>query len=116
MRIAILILILSSTAVAGPAVMPEFVCKGTVALVEVTGHDHGVYYFTIRRQPTVGLDGRYSYCGDERWHPEGCMLSHAQISAKGDLRVGHLYVATLEPTAGAECSTTATATHWFRLW
>ncbi|HTJ47279.1 MAG TPA: hypothetical protein VL463_34495 [Kofleriaceae bacterium] len=116
MRIAILILLLSSTAIAGPDVRPELVCKGTVALVEATGHDGGVSQLVIRHEPKIDAYGRYDSCGDQRFHPEGCMISHARITAKGELRTGHLYLATLEPTGGAECSTTATATHWFRLW
>ena len=114
MRISIIVLasLVSTSALAGPTTWPDLVCRDQIGVVTVVdvgdrsatlrleGDDYGLH------RPCTGRTASLAY------DPEGCYLVPARITApKGTLAVGDRFLAELEPPAGAQCATSATATH-----
>ena len=111
MRISIVVLVMlvSRVAFAGPSMWPELVCRGQIGVVTVV--DVG------DKQAILRLEGeRYGLhrpCSEEqRFDPEGCYIMPARITApKGALTKGDRFLAELDPPAGAQCATSAAASH-----
>jgi hypothetical protein len=114
--IVVACLLVSRVALAGPSVWPQLVCRDQVGVVTVVAIDGT--RAQLRLDDDFGLLGHSCppaahYGGfDVGYNPEGCYLEPARISApKGDLAIGDRFAAELEPPAGAQCATSATATH-----
>jgi hypothetical protein len=111
MRISIVVLalLLSRAASAGPSTWPELVCRGQIGVVTVV--EVGDTRATLRLEGSAG--GLHRPCREEqRFDPEGCYITPALITApKGTLAKGERFLAELEPPAGAQCATSAIASH-----